>query len=324
MSRVYFHSEHGTAELRGSERAYCGSLVSNLTAGFLRGVWGDDVDGLLALVRPDHYLHKVDRTSVGWLAPWVESFNTALTGVCSGDMLTWRGHRIESFALCLNTAMRYGNDAVKLAARIHGQCEIHCYVEGVNRWWLADLIQEGLDTQVFRAGFWYADGATVSDNPAQRPDRKWLDQGWADVQKLLRDRDDEPVVMSYSVCDQFPNRTSAAWTPPPMPEDWLPDWAQTEAGRAEWECDHPDPDDRADYWDEHVGELWYELPNADQWRLGLEGLRSNGGGLEIAPETFGKYNFGHGLTLPDLLADDREERLAKAFATGREEAGHVA
>lgn len=313
MSRVYFHSPHGEAELRGSERAYCGSLVSNLTAGFLRSVWGEDVKQLLSLVRPDHYLHKVDRHSTGWLAPWVDSFQTALTGVVSRDPLAWNGHPIDSFSLCLNTAMRYGSDPVKLAARIHGQCEIHCYVEGIDRWWLADLIQEGLDTQVFRKGIWYADGATVSDNPATMPGRKWSDQGWGDVQRLLRDRDDEPVVMSYSVCDQFPNRSYAAWEPPPMPEDWAPDWAQDEEGRAEWDRDHPDPAERAEYYDEHVGELWYELGEAEQWRLAMEGLRSTGGGLRIAPGEFGKYYFGHGLTLPDLLASDYEDRLAKAF-----------
>lgn len=58
MSRVYFHSQHGEAELRGSERAHCGLLVDHLTDGFLSSIYGEDVQRLLGLVRPDHYLHK--------------------------------------------------------------------------------------------------------------------------------------------------------------------------------------------------------------------------------------------------------------------------
>ena len=35
--------------------------------------------------------------------------------------------------------------------------------------------------------------------------------GWENVAALLRNRDDAPVVCSYSVTDSFPNPTIARW-----------------------------------------------------------------------------------------------------------------
>lgn len=304
MSRVYFHSQYGDAELRGSERAHCGMLVDNLTDGFLSSLHGDGVERLLRLVRPGHYLHKQDRTSPGWVPMWRDTFATALRSGMFGEMFTWKGREVDSFAVRLNTALKYGNDAVILAARLHGQCEIHCYVEGINRAWLAGIIVEGLDAGIFREGQWYED---------RDGERKWSDTGWRSVVKLLLDRDDEPVVMSHSVCDQFPNADIAGWTPPPMPADWAPDWAESEDGCAEWERDYPEIEDRHAYWADRAHDLWYELPEGEQWRMALEGLRDGGGMLEISPDDFRSYFFAHGLAITDLLAADYAERLDKAL-----------
>lgn len=310
MGRVYFHSLHGTAELRGSERAWLGSLIDAVALGFLDRHL--DAEQLLALVRPGHWLHKEDRAQPGWALTWHDRARLALGVASDGDpVLSWRGRPIDTFALRLNTALRYGSDPMRLAARIHGQCEIHAYVEGVNRAWLANLVQQGLDDRVYRAGIWYTDRSGV--NPAARPDRRWSDQGWDEVIKLLRDRDDEPVVMSYSVCDGFPNRESASWSPPLMPDGWVPDWAEGDEGRAEWERAYPEHEDRRSCYDSIAGDQWYDLPEDERWRLAMNGLRGSGDGLEISPAEFGKYYFTHGLTLPDLLAGDYEERLDKAL-----------
>lgn len=304
VSRVYFHSQHGEAELHGSERAHCGLLVDNMTDGFLGSLYGDDVERLLRLVRPNHYLHKTDRQSPGWVPMWRDTFATAFRSGFYGEMFTWKGKEIDSFALRLNTALKYGNDTVRLAARLHGQCEIHAYVEGINRAWLAGLIVEGLDAGIFREGQWYTD---------RNDERKWSDQGWRGVVKLLLDRDDEPVVMSYSVCDQFPNAYVANWSPPEMPEGWAPDWADGEDGRAEWEQGYPDAVARRAYHADQASDLWYELPEDERWRLALEGLRANPGMLEISPDRFRGYFFAHGLAITDLLATDCAERLDKAL-----------
>lgn len=304
MSRVYFHSRHGEAELRGSERAHCGLLVDHLTDGFLSSIYGDDAERLLSLVRPDHYLHKQDRSSPGWILRWRDTFSTALRSGFYGEMFQWKGKEVDGFAIRLNTAMKYGNDAVRLAARIHGQCELHCFVEGINRAWLAGIITEGLDAGIFREGRWYED---------RDGNRKWSDQGWRGVIKLLLDRDDEPVVMSYSVCDQFPNSYAANWSPPPMPESWVPDWAEDEEGRAEWEQRYPESSDREDYYADQAHDFWYELPEDERWSRALSGIRSNPGMLEISPAEFGKYYFAHGLGITDLLAPDYADRLDKAL-----------
>ncbi|MGW0335478.1 hypothetical protein ACWD0J_27010 [Streptomyces sp. NPDC003011] len=72
-----------------------------------------------------------------------------------------------------------GSDIVKLAARLFGQCENNCWVDGSHRAWLADIIDEALTEGAYRRG-----------------------HGWEDVQALLQRRDDQPVVVSYA--ESFP------------------------------------------------------------------------------------------------------------------------
>lgn len=312
MSRVYFHSEHAEAELRGSERAWLGSLVDAIAFGFIDRHL--DATQLLSLTAPGHWLHNEDRARPGWALLFHDRVRLALGSASDGDpVLQWRGHRIDTFALRLNTAIKYGSDPVKLAARIHGQCEIHAFIEGKNRAWLAALMQQGLDAGIYRKGLWYVDRPTHGEPAARQSDRKWVDQGWDSVIALLRLRDDEPVALSYSVCDQFPNRKAARWAPPPMPEGWAPTWAASEEGRAQWERDYPELWQREDRYRSDAADLWYDLPEAERWELGMLGLREDPGSLEIHPDEFGKFYFTHGLTIPDVLAPDYEDRLSKAF-----------
>ncbi len=109
-----------------------------------------------------------------------------------------------------------------LAARIAGQAEVHGFCEGIDRAWLAGLIDEGLKSGEFRKNTGY-------------PHRE---ESWEHVTAFLRARDDEPVVMSYSVTDSFPNRRAAGWEPPPG-TDLRPDWA-TEAPDEWAACDYKD------------------------------------------------------------------------------------
>jgi len=84
--------------------------------------------------------------------------------------------------VALNTAMETGSDAMRLLARLHAQCELHCWVDGPNRRWLADIIVAGREEGTLRE-----------------------DAGWEELAMFLRIQDDEPVVCSYSVCEGFPN-----------------------------------------------------------------------------------------------------------------------
>src|SRR5215472_5272064 len=196
MSRVYFHSPSGEAELWGGERARMGSLVSDIALGFI-GV--GDCERLRSLVRPGHYLlDERHYPRHGQQVTWADSLKLSLRVGFDGDgTLAWKGKPVDSFSLMLNTACAVGSDAVKLAVKIHGQCEIHCWVEGSERAWVAGLIDQGLESGVFRRNL-----------------ARGYAQGWEQVQECLRARDDEPVVLSYSVCDQFPNAQAAGWDAP--------------------------------------------------------------------------------------------------------------
>jgi len=102
--------------------------------------------------------------------------------VSNGDRLITKIGQMPIFDIKLNTALSSGNDAIKLMARLHGQCEVHCYVEGPNRNWLASIMRMGRRLHLYR------------DN-----------EGWEAVIALLESNSVEPVVCSYSVCDSFPN-----------------------------------------------------------------------------------------------------------------------
>lgn len=127
-------------------------------------------------------------------------------------LLPWKWQEFDrhgaGWFISLNTAIAVGNDALRLGARLHGQCEIHCYVEGPNRAWLAGIIEAGRESGFYRESM-----------------------GWESVCGLLRRRDDSPVVTSYSVTEQFPEFRGGA-------DDALTDEQRWEQGvtelRADW------------------------------------------------------------------------------------------
>lgn len=142
MSRIYFHSEHDESEVCGSERAYMAMIVGSIAGS--------------VIVNPEEN------------RAWKD--------------MEWGRYRDRHFDISLNTSIVLGGDAVRLMARLHGQCEIHCYVEGGDREWLAALIEGARAERMFRK-----------------------DAGWEGVTRLLRSRFDCPVVCSFSICEQFPN-----------------------------------------------------------------------------------------------------------------------
>lgn len=294
MSRVYFHSPSRTAELRGSERAWLGGLVTDMALGLLDLQNPSRIDRLRSLIHPDHYMAKRDTHSPGWANDWAAGYSTAFSVGWSEStpLIQYEGQPVESFTLALNTALALGNDAVKLAARLHGSCEIHAWVDGPNRAWLADIMQAGIDAGIYRRGF----SRQVSGDSDETV---WSDQGWDDVIALLRERDDEPVVTSYSVCEGFPNSAVGDWMPP-WPDGVARDWRElTEEQRAA----------RSERSDE-----WYALDDAEQWRVSMAGLRASNEGLEMKPDNWASFRFGPALSVLDLFAADSDDRLSAALA----------
>jgi hypothetical protein len=219
VSRVNFSSKSNSVELRGSERAYAGGIVT----GVLRGlIHTSDRERLMSYaVNPPSYLTTVtpqdfESTLSLALGGWNEKFGFRVNGEFIG---VWE--------LALNSTIVVGNDVTRLLARMHAQCEIHGWVAEHNRPWLAEIIREGRRSGLLREGM-----------------------GWESVADLLANGDGGPVVTDYSVCDSFPNPYVAAWTPPdesgedgdawydlPFDERWDLSVAGLQSQNREWSPD---------------------------------------------------------------------------------------
>lgn len=308
MSRVYFHSPSAELELLGSERAWLGHLA----AGPAEAAW--DLDGATSFDRasavmemvpevPDgefgsNYLHKYwheartqDAANKLVYADWKPGQFSGPTNIeplrrlvdalklslrVTGVRLEVAGVRLNSSNVDLNTALVAGSDPVRLAAKIHGWCESHCWVAGPDRAWLAGIIGQGRTSGLYRAA-----------------------AGWEEIKAGLEARDDEPVVMSYSVSDEFPNAFVGDWMPPwpeGVPETWD---ALTVAQRKE-------RDERQN--------AWYELAPDERWRIAFEGLGRTKPWLQLTPESLTEFTFSTPVTVYDLFASDRDERIQAAAA----------
>lgn len=176
MSRIYFRTEDGVAEVRGSERAHMGVLCNNLMAAGIGPVFdlSSQPHWMRKLLPADSYIAKLRYGDHLYESSLQVYLNV------TGD-LEIEGKHIDAWSIALNTALAIGNEPLKLCARLHGQCEIHAWVDGKNRAWLADVIESGRQRNLFRR-----------------------EQGWTGVVDLLRRSDKGEVVTSYSVTEDFP------------------------------------------------------------------------------------------------------------------------
>lgn len=191
------------------------------------------------------------------LPTWIRTYSRG--SASQAVYLDHDGTPLDTWHLALNTALVMGSDPIALATRLAAQSEIHCYVEGPNRAWLAGLIETGRASGVLRAG-----------------------AGWEATVEMLRARDDEPVVCSYSVSDSFPNASIAGWA--------------------------PEPDDGGDI-DDEAWDGWYDLAHDEQWRLSLARLRASSGGLELSPDAL-RAPFGARRSFVDLFVSSPADRRA--------------
>lgn len=236
MSRIYFHTPTDCSELNGPERHYMGMMCSRL----MIAAFGAQVEEYHS---HDNPLHNV--MTNGYWSNQGDLRTTLSVGFPDGPKFIWGEELISPWYVSLDTALTIGSDTIKLLARIHSQCEVHGYVLGQNRKWLSDIMEKGVNEGTYRKNM-----------------------GWESVIEMLRKREDEPVVMSYSVCDQFPNRFVAEW------ED---------------DCD---------------GDGWYDLPGDKQWELAYAKL-VKGVGLELKPEDWDDFRFV-GVTAGQLMQKANE------------------
>jgi hypothetical protein len=283
MSRMYFSTEDETVEVKGWERHWLGGLVNRVALGVFEP--RHHIDDLADLVNPHHYaaLGRVPSN----LDQWVTTFSIALQQDSGDDstaprgtpLLLWRGKPISGWGLILNTAAVVGNDAIKLAARLHGQSEIHAWIDGPDRAWVADMIEQAVISGVYRSSL-RQEGLTGM--PGELGRTVDSDSGWENVMGFLRSSDAEPVVTHYSITDGFPN----------------PDVAGFEDGWEAWE-------------DLPADEQWHR--GLEGLRSGAWSRRFTG--LQIKPEDWQSFRFHHTLTAFDLYAQDRDARLDRALGT---------
>jgi hypothetical protein len=259
MSRVYFHTPERTVGIGGRQRAAFGTLCTRLADGIYNfdGVFGEErLAPFRRMLKPDHYAHSAKDER-----EFAMRVSTLLH--ITDDSFRWNGHSLSTFALGLNTALVLGSDAVKLGARIHGACEIHTWVDGLNRAWLAGIIGQGLEDGVYMK--------SIEQPPYE----------WRDVIDLLLWRDYEPVVLSYSVCEQFPSASLALGLDT--------------------------------HFDEEAREAFYNKSPREQWDAAMAALKAQEGGLELRPDDWREFRFDHRLSALDFVADDWEARLDAVF-----------
>ncbi|WP_205327646.1 hypothetical protein [Glycomyces sp. YM15] len=312
MSAIIFHTPSGKATLFGSERAWLRQLVFRHADGH----WGfhapmDGTARALALVdmagaanlerAGSEYLleyaaqlRRLERsgpTGGPGEGYWQEKhrfldvFATAMRA--GGWFFQAAGAELHTDDLAYNTVLVTGSDPIRLAAKIEGRCNVHGWFEGPDRAWAADLIDEGLETGLYRRTLARQDvtGATTSIDS----------QGWEDVQALLRERDDEPVVMSYTVEGGFPNVdcSDMAWQWPEGVE--VGQWAAlTEAQIVEREARE---------------EAWDRLPAAEQWDRSMAWLLEHRPWGRTCPDTLAAQGFGPFKTIFDVFPPGNVPRL---------------
>jgi hypothetical protein len=235
MSRIYFHSPSDTEEIYGRERAWMGCFLEDLARGLT--VSRFNCTDLARFLPKDAWpLNELNEAN-GSAVRFAGALELWMRGGAPSESWVVGGQRYDCWQMTLNTCMAVGNDATKLCARLHGQCEIHAYVEGPNRAWLAGVVREGIRCGLMRDG----------GNEKERGQ-------WSRLADWLEQRKDEPVVTSYSVCEGFPNPGVAG---------------------------NVDEDG------------WHATPPQSRWDTAMARLRENDGGLEIKPEDWAEYRFGH-------------------------------
>lgn len=277
MSSVAFNTMSDTVFVGGAERAWASQLCRQMMDGVLDfasfPAGGDStLVRLMKMVRPDGVMSRM--ADPGLLSSMIHH---------GRETLVWNGHAVDAFSLALNTAIVLGSDPMRFSARMHGQCEIHGWVAGRNRWWLSDIIEEGQESGVLRKAY-----QTQYEN-------------WPGVVTMLRDESQTPVVMSYSVCESFPSAGLAV--PASKPYNTM-----TEADRLARE---------------HEVKAWHALDYHVKWNQAFAALQSQPS-LEMRPDAWKQFRFGHNLSALDILANDWMKRFDRAFPVADDESDNAA
>ncbi len=304
MSTVYWSSLSDEAGINGSERAWLGHLVTEMAA----IAWDLDVsvntdqERIYELLdmspEPEagpygaNYLHVKLREARAADAQYerdcarFEEAHPSAPALAPGR--PWPDTApLNDLRRSLRTALSTGGIPLVVAGHAMRSIEV----------WLNTVLVVGSDLMALAAkvNAWCESHAWIDG-----PDRAWMadliekgldagvyrrtlreyDQGWTDVVAMLRRRDDEPVVLHDSSGNWFP----------------AAEFAGVDANE------------------------WENLRDAQRWDAALTVLRAERPWARLAPDTLSTVRFLHGLTIYDLFAPDRDERVHRAFAAAGAEA----
>lgn len=276
MGRLTLNAIDGSADIYGSELAFFRVKINELHLAFLSlpnfphgystytyhlGMAFSEDHYIRAKMNFDHsngvakvkeYIHPVE---------FISDVKIALSSAAYDEKLF--GH-IDNARAGLNTALVIGNDALRLASRISGQCELHLYVKPENFEWLSSIINYGLLIGLYRPN-----------------------AGWESAIDLLKQTRSEPIVMSYSVSDSYPNPHISNW----------------DEIKHKFEVDQ----------DETNG--YYDLSHETRWHLATEQLLKIKW-LELKPSNFSAYRYLGGwdaLKIEQLLGMDSLDTIRKTI-----------
>lgn len=178
MSHIAFHSKHhDTVKVRGTERAHMSILITDMAAGMLpRG---------LGQVHP--LINIVPKNARGWWEPrlqgqgvdeWVRIYLMSI----SDNKLKFNGELHHVTETVLNTIMAMESDIMSFMAKVWGTCETHGWFPPEDHSYFAKVIRKGRELNILRA-----------------------DAGWEAVAEMFEAELSDPIVMTYSVTDGFPN-----------------------------------------------------------------------------------------------------------------------
>lgn len=295
MSRIYFHFDDGDSmEILGTERAHFGIMTEELAKGMLGlapgyGYGSNLIERLSPFINPTHPLASTEPRT----AEWDRVLSTGLNSFGRGEIFAWRGSLLPAIDLVANTVLAAGSDPMRLVIKIHLLCEVHGYVMGYHRGWLADLIEEGYKEGLYRKGFWRADDKHAMDELIGKevPQEAMIFQsmGWPELVTKLREGRSGPVVMSFSGTEGFPNSRVANWLPP-WPDGVEKHWDALSEDQQQERRDRE--------------EDWSALPHHRHWDLAVKGLKAARPPIE--PKNLRTRRFGYGISLIDLLNQDIE------------------
>lgn len=177
MGRISFTDEAGNQVfLGGRVRALSTTMCPRLSyLALVEHCSEADYKTLKECLPPNSYLHNSDN------AYFKEHFELWFGSGMSLTGLYIDGEEKNNFTLMLNTVMRIGNDQFKLMARLHGQCELHLWVANDNKQWLSNIINNGLDSGLYKER-----------------------DGWRTLSTFLTDSSEGDVVSGYSITGGFP------------------------------------------------------------------------------------------------------------------------